>query len=152
MVTVRGFSFPDDLHYLVEQDTWARMDADGMVTVGLTSLGVHISGEFFAFMPKQVGMAIERDRSFAVLEMSKIVRSAHAPVAGTIVAINEDVREHPALVNRDPYGRGWLVKLNPPAWQRDSALLVTGADIAKAVIRYMYLNLVNEFGQEPPPS
>ncbi|HMJ49654.1 MAG TPA: glycine cleavage system protein H [Burkholderiales bacterium] len=150
MAIVRGFAFPDDLHYLMEQDTWARFDADGLVTVGLTSLGAHISGEFFAFMPKRLGTEIERDRAFGMLEMSKVVRSAHAPVSGTIIAINAEARTHPTLVNQDPYGRGWLVRLKPSAWQTDSAMLVSGQSIADAAIRYMYLNLVLQFGEEPP--
>src|SRR5262245_47808895 len=75
MAQVRGFEFPDDRYYLLEHDTWARLDGDGQVTVGLTSLGAHISGEFIEFMPKAIGTAIERDRSLGVLEMSKVLRS-----------------------------------------------------------------------------
>ncbi len=46
MPVVRGFDFPADLWYLMEQDTWARLDADGLATIGITSLGAHISGDF----------------------------------------------------------------------------------------------------------
>lgn len=151
MPTLRGFPFPDDLYYLVEHDTWARLDPDGNVTMGLTALGAHISGEFLDFMPKPIGMRIERDRAFAALEMSKTIRSARAPVTGTIIETNPAVRESPGLLDQDPFGAAWLVRMQPEDWARDAALLVTGDAIAPAVERYMAINLVNEFGMELPP-
>ncbi|MBL8516260.1 MAG: glycine cleavage system protein H [Betaproteobacteria bacterium] len=151
MPTLRGFPFPDHLHYLVEHDTWARLDPDGNVTLGLTALGAHISGEFLDFMPKPIGTLIERDRAFAAIEMSKTIRSARAPVTGTIIEINEAVRKEAGLLDKEPFGAAWLVRLQPQDWARDSALLVTGDAISPAVERYMAINLVNEFGMELPP-
>jgi len=149
MATVRGFEFPDDLLYLMEQDTWVRLDGDGMVTIGLTSLGAHISGEFIEFMAKPVGESIERDRALGMLEMSKVIRSARSPVSGVLVATNELVRAAAGLINRDPYGKGWLVRLRPTAWESDARLLVTGAAIAPAVQAYMAL-LAETFSENPP--
>jgi glycine cleavage system H protein len=151
MPTLRGFPFPDDLFYLVEQDIWARLEKDGLITIGLTTLGAHISGDFLDFVPKPLGTRIEQDRAFAALEMSKTLRSARAPVTGTIEAINAEVKQNPSLLNSDPYQAGWLAKLKPEDWSRDAAKLVTGAAIAPAVERYMAINLVNEFGMELPP-
>ena len=149
VISVRGFEFPDELHYLVEHDTWARRDADGRVTVGMTSLGAHISGEFIEFLPKPVGAVIERDRSLGVLEMSKVIRAARAPVAGVIVESNALVTRRARLINDDPYGEGWLVRLDPSAWERDIARLVTGAAVAPAVEAYM--GLLAEAFEQPPP-
>jgi glycine cleavage system H protein len=146
---VRGFEFPEDLHFLVEQDTWARREADGLVTMGLTSLGAHISGDFVEFIARPLGTRIERDRSVGALEMSKVIRSARAPVAGEIVAINGAVRANPALINADPYGAGWLVKLRPEDWARDAASLAHGAAVPGVVERYMAL-LSETFGEAPP--
>src|SRR5262252_7877298 len=120
MATVRGFDFPDDLFYLLEQDAWVRRDGVDIATIGLTSLGAHISGEFVEFMPKPLGSAIERGRSIGTLEMSKVIRSARTSVAGVIVAINEIVRAEPGLINGDPYGAGWLAKIRPTAWNEDT--------------------------------
>ena len=148
MTTVRGYEFPDDLFYMVEHDIWARLGDDQLITVGLTALGCRVSGDFLEFLPKPVGTAVERDRALAVLEMSKTVRSARAPAAGTIVAINDAVKRQPLLLNRNPYGDGWLVRLCAHDWSRDAAMLVPGADVAPAVERYMDLYLVPEFGSD----
>jgi glycine cleavage system H lipoate-binding protein len=149
MATIRGFEFPDELWYLLEHDTWVRLDRDGGATIGITSLGAHISGEFIEFMPKPIGAAIERDRSLGVLEMSKVIRSVRSPVSGTIIATNERASERAKLINEDPYGDGWLVRLTPRQWPNDVALLVTGAAITSAVEQYMAL-LAETFDQPLP--
>ena len=148
MATVRGFDFPDDLFYMVEHDIWARPDTDGALTVGLTTLGCHVSGEFIEFMPKSVGTFVERDRAMAVLEMSKTVRSARAPASGTIVGINDRVKRQLSLLNSDPYGDGWLLRLMPVDWAQDSKSLVNGSAIGPAVERYMELYLIPAFGED----
>lgn len=146
---IRGFDFPDDLFYLLEHDTWARLDVDGIATIGLTPLGAHISGEFIEFLPKPAGTAIERERSLGLLEMSKVIRAVRSPIAGVIVAANDRAKTQPGLINADPYGEGWLVRLRPTAWENDSALLVIGAKIPAAVEAYMRL-LAETFGEAPP--
>ncbi|HTO59829.1 MAG TPA: glycine cleavage system protein H [Bradyrhizobium sp.] len=149
MATVRGFEFPDPLHYLMEHDTWVRLDADGNATVGITSLGAHISGEFIEFMAKPDGMAIDRDRALGMLEMSKVIRSARSPITGVILEANPKTKSEPLLINRDPYGEGWLVRMRPTAWDSESRLLVTGVGIPAAVEAYMAL-LSETFGEAPP--
>jgi glycine cleavage system H protein len=149
MTMIRGFEFPDGLLYLLEHDTWVRRDADGLATIGITSLGTRISGEFLEFMPKPVGTMVERERALGVLEMSKVIRSVRAPISGAIVAINEQARGDPASINTDPYGDGWLVRLQPSSWESDAALLVSGERIPAAVEAYMAF-LSETFGEAPP--
>jgi glycine cleavage system H protein len=149
MTTIRGFEFPDDLFYLMEHDAWVRRDANGDATIGITSLGAHISGEFIEFMAKAVGTSVERERAMGMLEMSKVIRSARSPVSGVIVENNEQARSEPGLINADPYGRGWLVRVRPTAWDADIRLLVTGAAIPASVNAYMTL-LSETFGEAPP--
>jgi glycine cleavage system H protein len=149
MTIIRGFDFPDGLFYLLEHDAWVRLDGDGTATTGITSLGSYISGEFIEFMAKPVGTVIDRERALGMLEMSKVIRSARAPISGVIVDINERARTDPKLINGDPYGQGWLVRLRPVAWEADSALLVTGAAIPAAVEAYMAV-LSETFDQAPP--
>jgi len=149
MPIVRGFEFPADRWYLVEQDTWVKREADGLATIGLTTLGAHISGEFVEFIARPVGTAIERDRSLGALEMSKVIRSARSPVSGTIVEVNPAVRADPRLINTDPYGEGWLARLRPGAWDADVALLTAGELVAPAVEAYM-ASLVEVFGEDKP--
>jgi len=149
MARVRGFDFPDHLYYLMEHDAWARLDPDGCVTVGITSLGAHISGEFVEFMARSVGELVERTRALGMLEMSKVIRSMRAPVTGTLVETNDRVKQEPGLINTSPYDEGWLVRLRPTTWEHDSSLLVTGVAIPTAVESYMAL-LAEEFGENPP--
>ena len=149
MANVRGFEFPDALHYLMEHDTWVRLDADGNATVGVTSLGAHVSGEFIEFMAKPIGASIERNRAVGMLEMSKVIRSARAPVSGLIVEVNSRLKTDPRLINADPYGEGWLVRMQPTAWDDEVRALVTGEAIPRAVEDYMAL-LSETFGEAPP--
>jgi glycine cleavage system H protein len=149
MATIRGFDFPDELFYLLEHDAWLRLDADGNATTGITSLGAHISGEFIEFMAKPVGTLVERERALGMLEMSKVIRSARSPVTAIILDVNERVRADPKLINSDPYGQGWLLRVGPTAWQEESRLLVTGAAIATAVESYMAF-LAETFGEAAP--
>jgi len=150
VATIRGFDFPDDLFYLLEHDTWARRDADDVVTIGITPLGAYISGEFIEFIPKPVGTVVERERSLGLLEMSKVIRAVRSPIGGVIVEANDRARTQPELINAHPYGEGWLVRLRPVAWESDSALLRTGPTIPAAVEAYMEL-LAETFGEAPPP-
>jgi glycine cleavage system H protein len=149
MATIRGFDFPDELFYLLEHDAWVRLDADGNATTGITSLGAHISGEFIEFMAKPVGTLVERERAMGMLEMSKVIRSARSPVTATILDVNERVRADPKLINSDPYGQGWLLRVRPTAWQEESRLLVTGVAISAAVESYMAF-LAETFGEAAP--
>ncbi len=149
MTTIRGFEFPDELFYLMEHDAWVRLDADGNATTGITSLGAHISGEFIEFMAKAVGTSVERERAMGMLEMSKVIRSARSPISGVIIGTNEQARIEPGLINADPYGRGWLVRIRPTAWDADTRLLVTGEAIPASVDAYMTL-LSETFGEAPP--
>jgi glycine cleavage system H protein len=149
MATIGDFEFPDDLLYLLEQDTWVRLDDDGNATVGITSLGAHISGEFIEFMPKPAGTRVERDRALGLLEMSKVIRSVRSPVAGVLLDANPRVTREPGLINASPYRDGWLVRLQPSDFERDRALLVDAAALPDAVKAYMAL-LAGSFGAPSP--
>jgi glycine cleavage system H protein len=149
MSVIRGFAFPEELFYLMEHDSWVRLDADGNATVGITSLGAHISGAFIDFMAKPVGERVERERSLGLLEMSKVIRSIRTPAAGVIIASNANVKRDPGLINTHPYDEGWLIRLRPVNWEADCRLLITGSAIPAAVEAYMAL-LAENFGEEPP--
>ena len=132
MANVRGCDFPDDYFYSVEHNVWARLEADGGVTLGATSYGCELAGEIVSCMPKRPGRQIELNRSVATLESGKWVDSMKSPISGEVVAINQAVEDDPALINREPYGAGWIVRMKPADWPSESALLVTGPAIAPA--------------------
>lgn len=108
--------------YAPEQDMWVREEADGLVTVGATHL-VAAHGQFMLFTPRPVGTQVERDRSLGVMETAKTAVAIHAPLSGTIVEANAAVVDEVALIERDPYGAGWLFKLRPTQLTEERALL-----------------------------
>jgi glycine cleavage system H protein len=127
MATILNCNLPEDLYYLVDKHVWVRPAADGPITVGINDVARHLAGTIVAVTPKKAGRSVPKGQSVATIESSKWVGPVPAPVSGEIVEVNESVRKNPRLVNEDPYGTGWLVKLRPSAWDTDSAELVTGS-------------------------
>lgn len=142
MTSIRGYDFPEALLYLVEHQVWARRETDGSVTVGATALGVAQGGDCFAFVPKAVGSSIGFGKALGMIELSKTIVSVRSPVAGEIVAHNAPAVARPALINEQPYGEGWLVRLVPEDWARDAACLLQWPALIPAVEEYMTLNRV----------
>jgi glycine cleavage system H protein len=86
--------------------------AEGAVaTVGLTDHAQEQLGEIVFIELPAVGDKVSKDDPFGVVESVKAVSDIYAPVSGTVVAINEDLPESPETVNEDPYGGGWLIKV-----------------------------------------
>jgi glycine cleavage system H protein len=102
-------TYPDDLKYHAEHD-WARVEG-GEATLGITWFAQDQLGEVVFFDPPNVGDHITANESYAEVESVKAVSDVIAPVSGEIVAVNEEIAANPELVNDDPYGRGWLVRV-----------------------------------------
>ena len=132
MPNVRGCNLPDDLLYDVDSHTWFREVEGGNVRIGMTSVATAMAGQLVAFTPKKVGRTVDAGKSCATVESGKWVGPVKAPVSGTLIAINEAAIDRPALVNEDPYGQGWLAKIQPSRWDAEKASLVSGAEIAPA--------------------
>lgn len=132
MANIRNCRLPDELFYDVESNVWARREADGTITVGMTSYACSMTGEVIAYLPMKVGRAVAQNKSVASVESGKWVGPVKAPVSGEIIAINEAVAAKPATINADPYGRGWIVKMRPSDWDGEAAKLVCGAAIGPA--------------------
>ena len=132
MASVKNCNLPDDLYYNVENNVWARKEADGTITVGMTQYACALAGEVVAYTPKKVGKSVEQGKSVATVESGKWVGPVKAPVTGEVVATNEAVTAKPGTINADPYGTGWLVKMKPANWDGESGGLVTGGAVAGA--------------------
>lgn len=125
--TWRGCVFPDDLLYDVERNVWVRLEGD-QVEVGMTDVAQTSCGKLVQISWKPVGRTIARGRSLAVIESAKWVGPFPAPLTGKIVATNAAGFEADILLaNRDPYGAGWLVRLQPTDLDRERSDLVDGA-------------------------
>src|SRR5271154_1179280 len=105
-------SYPADLLYHPEHD-WARIDEGDPehATLGITWYAQDALGEVVFFDPPTVGLALAKDASYTEVESVKAVSDVVAPLSGEIVEVNQALAENPAIINEDPYGEGWLVKV-----------------------------------------
>lgn len=132
MAELAGCRVPDDLYYWVEKHVWARPEEDGTVTVGITDVAQHLAKTIIAVTPKGVGRVVERGKSAGTVESGKWVGPITSPVTGKVVAVNERLKAEPSLVNQDPYGLGWILRLEPARWEEDRLALLTGAEAVEA--------------------
>ena len=102
---------PEDLRYTSEHE-YVRVSDDPMVVdIGITDYAQGELGDVvFVNLPK-VGEKFATHQAFGTIEAVKAVSDLYCPVAGEIVAVNEDLETDPALVNREPYGGGWMIRL-----------------------------------------
>lgn len=104
-------SYPEDLRYTKEHE-WIRDNGDGTATVGVTDFAQSELGDIVFVEIEPEGFEFEQDEVFGTVEAVKTVSELFAPVAGEIVEINEKLEMEPELVNDDPYGEGWMVKIS----------------------------------------
>ncbi|HTX31668.1 MAG TPA: glycine cleavage system protein GcvH [Solirubrobacteraceae bacterium] len=102
-------SYPEDLLYHEEHD-WARIDGDS-ATFGITWYAQDSLGEVVFFDPPSVGAELSQGQSYAEVESVKAVSDVIAPLSGKVLEVNEGLSQTPETVNQDPYGDGWLVKV-----------------------------------------
>jgi glycine cleavage system H protein len=102
-------SYPEDLLYHEEHD-WARVDG-GSATFGITWYAQDSLGEVVFFDAPSVGAELSRGQAYAEVESVKAVSDVIAPLSGKVVEVNEALSQTPETVNQDPYGEGWLVKV-----------------------------------------
>ena len=126
MASVRGCNLPDDLIYDVENHVWYRELDGGNVRIGMTAVAAALAGQLVAVTPKRVGRSVKAGKSCATVESGKWVGPARSAAAGEVVAINDEVVASPAVVNDDPYDKGWLLELAPEDWASVRPGLLTG--------------------------
>lgn len=102
-------AYPDDVRYTAEHE-WAR-EQGGVVTVGITSYATDQLGDVVFVELPAVGNKVETGGTFGVVEAVKTVSDLFAPVTGEVVEVNSALTDNPAVVNADPYGEGWMVKI-----------------------------------------
>jgi glycine cleavage system H protein len=102
-------SYPDDLLYHAEHD-WARVSGEE-ATFGITWYAQDSLGEVVFFDPPKVGTQVTKDSAYTEVESVKAVSDVVSPLTGEIVAVNEALADKPEMINEDPYGEGWLIKV-----------------------------------------
>ena len=90
---------------------WLRREDDGSVTIGITDHAATSLGDLVYVELPEVGQDIEAGGEMAVVESVKAASDVYAPVAGSVAAVNEELSDDPEKINADPYGDGWIVRL-----------------------------------------
>ncbi|WP_372787921.1 glycine cleavage system protein GcvH [Paraconexibacter sp.] len=127
MSAVRGCDIPEDLYYLIDKHVWARREGD-LVVVGLTDVAQNMARSIISVTVKKTGKKLAKGKSVGTVESSKWVGPVPVPVAGEIVETNDALKSDPTLLNRSPYGDGWIAKIAPDDWDTDSVDLETGRE------------------------
>ncbi len=124
--------FPDTLRYTKEHE-WVRLGDDGTtVTIGITAFAQSELGDIVFVEVETVGESLASGDVFGTVEAVKAVSDLFMPISGTVLAFNEDLEGTPELVNEDPYGKGWMIKveLSDPG---EVEGLLSAADYAEMV-------------------
>jgi glycine cleavage system H protein len=105
-------NYPADLLFHPEHD-WARIDPQqpDTATLGITWYAQDALGEVVFFEPPPAGTIVKKDAPYAEVESVKAVSDVIAPLSGEIIEVNAALADNPAVINEDPYGEGWLVKV-----------------------------------------
>jgi glycine cleavage system H protein len=103
---------PNDLRY-TEEHEYVRTAKDGSGEIGITDYAQGELGDIVYIELPKVGTKFGKHDVFGTIEAVKAVSELFAPIAGEIIAINERLDKEPALVNTDPYGAGWMIKVKP---------------------------------------
>lgn len=115
-------SVPEQLQYTKDHE-WARVEGN-VATVGITDHAQHELGDIvFVELPK-VGAAVKAGESFGTIEAVKTVAELYAPVNGTVTEVNAALGEDAGVINTDPYGNGWIIRI---AVEGDSGELMDAA-------------------------
>jgi glycine cleavage system H protein len=104
-------SFPEELRY-TESDEWVRVE-DGECVIGVTSFAAEQLGDVVYLKLPGVGEHYDRGQAYGEIESVKAVSDLYSPLSGEVLAINGELDTQPGLVNEDPYGAGWTVRMRP---------------------------------------
>ncbi len=113
--------YPEDLKYL-DTHQWIKVEG-GVGRVGITSYGQEQLGEILLVELPKAGEGITHKKIFATVESSKTAFEVPSPVSGKVTEINTQLEEDPSLINKDPYGNGWMIKVEISQPQEINSLL-----------------------------
>ena len=103
---------PSELKYSKSHE-WVRLNDDGSVTVGITDHAQELLGDLVYVEVPEPGSELDAEQACAVVESVKAASDVYAPLAGTVLAVNESLADSPEAVNRDAYGDGWIMQMKP---------------------------------------
>jgi glycine cleavage system H protein len=102
-------NFPDDLKY-AESDEWVRIEGD-VATIGISDYAQDALNDVVYVEFPEVGDNVEAGDSFGTVESVKAASDLYSLVGGEVIEVNEELEDEPELINADPYGKGWIIKI-----------------------------------------
>ncbi|MET0389592.1 MAG: glycine cleavage system protein GcvH [Polyangiales bacterium] len=118
-------NYPADLKYTKDHE-WAKREAEG-IRVGITDFAVEQLGDVTLVDLPKVGTKLKAAGHFGDIESVKAVSELFSPIDGTVVAVNDELADHPELVNEAPYEKGWMLVIKPDSPAAYDALLDAAA-------------------------
>lgn len=116
------YHIPDDLLYTREHE-WAEEDGS-VVRVGITDYAAKTLNDVVYVTSPKVGSKVERLKSMGTVESIKAVSEVYSPISGSVTKVNVQLDSHPELINKSPYGEGWLIEVGPSDYLNESKLLL----------------------------
>lgn len=130
MAVFEGYNMPDELYYHSEH-AWARIEDDGNVSVGMNDFFQEAAGDIvYVDLPFE-GDEVAQRETCGKIQSSKWIGKLISPVSGEIIAVNEALDEDSTIINKDPYGEGWIMKITPSNLKEDLANLMQGEKVAE---------------------
>lgn len=118
-------SYPTNVKYTKDHE-WARQDGKVLV-IGVTSHAQEALGDVVYVELPKLGASLTQGQPFGVIESTKAVSELFAPISGKVVKVNDDLSDEPQTVNQDPYGKGWMVEVEPSDPRQLTALMDAAA-------------------------
>ena len=131
------YKIPDGLYY-TEEHEWARMLDDGTVAVGVTDYAQKQLHEIVYVELPEVGADVEQLSVIGAVESVKAVSDMNCPVGGSVVEVNDELLDSPELINDDPYGEGWIAKIEPSDLEGDKVRLMDAEAYRKHVAEQVH--------------
>jgi len=103
---------PDELRYTKTHE-WVRREEDGTITMGITDHAQQMLGDLVYVELPETGRSVSTEEEVAVVESVKAASDIYAPVAGEVTEVNAALNDSPELINGDPYGDGWMLRIKP---------------------------------------
>ena len=102
-------NIPDDLKYTKDHE-WVKVEGD-LAIIGITDFAQNELGDIVYVEVGTLGETLDQEETFGTIEAVKTVSDLFMPVSGEITAFNDDIESSPDVVNKDPYGKGWIIKV-----------------------------------------
>ena len=133
MANIEGYNMPDDLIYH-EEDTWIKVEGD-QVRIGMTDFFQQAAGDIvYVDLPFE-GDEVQQGEPFGKAQSSKWIGKLIAPLSGTIDEVNYELDSDSTIINKDPYGEGWVIVLTPSELEGEKEGLIEGLEAVTDMIK-----------------